>query len=154
MTATRRSADPSKFFTDQEREQILEAIRKAEEQTSGEIRVHVEKKCKGDVLKRALQVFQKLGMTKTALRNGTLIYLATGDRKFAVLGDEGINKVVPDNFWQDVVNGMSEYFKKDAFAEGLCWGIERIGEKLKTFFPHQKDDVNELPDEISEGDLK
>ncbi len=153
MKAVKRPTHPAKFFTAEEKEKILKAIRHAEHQTSGEIRVHVEKKCKGDVFKRALQVFHKLGMTKTAQRNGTLIYLATADRKFAVLGDEGINKVVPENFWQDVVEGMSQYFKKDDFATGLCWGIEKIGEKLKEYFPYQKGDINELPDEISEGNI-
>lgn len=146
-----RSANPSKFFSDEEKKKILRKIQEAEKETSGEIRVHVEKKCSGDVFARALQVFRKLGMEKTAQRNGTLIYLATADRKFAVIGDEGINRIVPENFWEDVVRGMSQYFKKGEFSEGLCWGIERIGEKLKQYFPYKKGDINELSDEISEG---
>ena len=131
---------------------ILQAIREAEKETSGEIRLHMESKCKGDPLQRAIQVFAKLKMHKTKLRNGALIYLAVEDQKFAIFGDEGINKAVPDNFWEDVKDEMAEYFAKGDFVTGVTKGIHRIGEKLKTFFPYQTDDVNELSDDISIGE--
>jgi len=150
--AQERPTHPSKFFNSAEKAMILKKIKEAEARTSGEIRVHVEKKCKTDPMKRATQLFAKLKMHKTAQRNGTLIYLATEDRKFVVLGDKGIDEKVPDNFWNEVVDKMGDYFKRGEFCEGLCWGIEKIGEKLKTYFPHQADDVNELSDEISEGE--
>ena len=149
---SKRSANPNRFFSKQEKELILKSIREAETATSGEIRLHLERKTKKDVYQRALTVFHKIGMNKTAQRNGVLIYLATGDHKFVILGDEGINQVVPDNFWEDAVAEIVSYFKKEEFCEGVCRGIEKIGEKLKTYFPYQSDDINELPDEISIGE--
>ena len=140
-----------KFFTDQEKKQIIKAIQDAEKETSGEIRLHLETTCKGEALEQAVRVFQKLKMHDTQLRNGTLIYLAVKDRKFAIFGDQGINEVVPENFWQDVKEQMKERFAENKFAEGVILGIEQIGQKLKNFFPHQDDDINELPDDISTG---
>ena len=133
----------------EEDQRVVEAIKQAELNTSGEIKVHIENRCKGDVEKRSLFVFKKLKLHKTQLRNGVLIYLAVKDRKFAILGDEGINKVVEDGFWNDVKDLMLSHFKEGRFAEGLEQGIMRCGEKLKTYFPYQSDDVNEIPDEIS-----
>lgn len=131
---------------------VVEAIRQAELNTSGEIKVHIENRCKGDVEERSLFVFDKLKLNETKLRNGVLIYLAVRDHKFAILGDEGINNVVEDSFWNDVKDLMQAHFKEGRFAEGLEAGIQRCGEKLKTFFPYQSDDVNEIPDEISYED--
>ena len=131
---------------------VVEAIRQAELNTSGEIKVHIENRCKGDVEKRSLFVFDKLKLNETKLRNGVLIYLAVRDHKFAILGDEGINNVVEDGFWNDVKDLMQAHFKEGRFAEGLEAGIQRCGEKLKAFFPYQSDDVNEIPDEISYED--
>ncbi len=144
--------NPAKFFNEKQKKQIVEAIKEAEKETSGEIRLHIESKCKGDPLERAMKVFAKLKMHKTALRNGVIIYLAIDDRKFAIYGDKGINEKVPENFWQDVKDVMAEYFKKNQHTEGLVKGIAMIGEKLKAYFPYQKDDVNELSDDISIGD--
>ena len=140
------------FFTKEEQKQIVTAIQAAEKETSGEIRLHLESRCKGDPLQRAILIFQKLKMHQTKQRSGTLIYLAVKDRKFAIFGDEGINKVVPENFWEDVKEIMRDHFSKGEFLQGILAGIERIGEKLKTYFPYQQDDVNELSDEISMGD--
>ena len=131
---------------------LVEAIRQAELNTSGEIKVHIENRCKGDVEERSLFVFDKLKLNETKLRNGVLIYLAVRDHKFAILGDEGINNVVEDGFWNDVKDLMQAHFKEGRFAEGLEAGIQRCGEKLKAFFPYQSDDVNEIPDEISYED--
>lgn len=131
---------------------VVEAIRQAELNTSGEIKVHIENRCKGNVEERSLFVFDKLKLNETKLRNGVLIYLAVRDHKFAILGDEGINNVVEEGFWNDVKDLMQAHFKEGRFTEGLEAGIQRCGEKLKAFFPYQSDDVNEIPDEISYED--
>jgi uncharacterized membrane protein len=128
---------------------VVEAIKQAELNTSGEIKVHIENYCKDDVEQRSLVVFSHLKISKTKLHNGVLIYLAVKDRKFAILGDEGINKVVEDGFWNDVKDLMQAHFREGRFAEGLEQGIQRCGEKLKAYFPYQSDDINEIPDEIS-----
>ena len=142
----------SKFFSKAEKEKIIQAIKEAENETSGEIRLHLESRCKGNPLERTVKVFEKLKIHETRLRNGTLIFLAVDDRKFAIFGDEGINEIVPDNFWDDVKEEMSQFFLKKQFADGISRGIFLIGEKLKEFFPYQDDDVNELPDDISMGE--
>jgi uncharacterized membrane protein len=133
----------------EEDHRIVKAIKLAEKNTSGEIKVHIENYCKGNVEERSLFVFNRLKLNKTKLRNGVLIYLAVKDHKFAILGDEGINKVVEDGFWNDVKDLMQNRFKENRFADGLEEGIMRCGEKLKNFFPYQSDDTNEIPDNIS-----
>ncbi len=142
---------PDDFFTKEQQKRIVEAIGQAEHNTSGEIRVHIEKNCKIDVLDRAADVFAMLKMHKTDLRNGVLFYLSLEDRKFAILGDGGINAKVPETFWESVKETVLEQFKLDNQTEGLVKGILMAGEKLKAHFPYQKDDVNELSDEISFG---
>ena len=141
-----------KFFTRDEKNQIISAIKEAELQSSGEVRLHIESSCKTDTVERTMQIFEKLKMHETQLRNGTLIYLAIKDRKFAIFGDEGINEVVPDNFWDDVRDIMQTEFKSEKFVSGLVKGINLVGEKLKEFFPYSDDDVNELSDDISVGE--
>ena len=128
---------------------IVEAIKEAERNTSGEIKVHIENHCKGDVEERCLKVFNKLKINETEHRNGVLFYLAIKERKFAVLGDEGINQVVEHDFWDAIRDRMTDQFRQGRFAEGLEQGIACCGEKLKTYFPHQSDDINEISDEIS-----
>ncbi len=135
----------------EEDQRVVEAIRQAERNTSGEIKVHIDNRCRGDVEERSLEVFNKLKLNETKQRNGVLIYLAVKDRKFAILGDEGINKVVENGFWNDVKDLMQRCFKEGQFVEGLEQGIQRCGEKLKTYFPYQTDDTNEIPDDISYG---
>jgi uncharacterized membrane protein len=142
----------NKFFSAQQKEQIVSAIGEAEKQTSGEIRVHLEKRCKVHPLDRAGQVFQHLKMEQTHLRNGALIYLAVADKKFAIFGDEGINEAVPENFWEEVKEEMRGYFAKGDFTGGVVLAINHIGAKLKEFFPYQDDDINELPDDLSIGE--
>lgn len=134
-----------------EDQRIVEAIKQAEKNTSGEIKVHIDNHCKGDVEARSTFIFNKLKLNETKLRNGVLFYIAIKDRKFAVMGDEGINKVVEATFWDDVKNEVLSNFKEGKFAEGLEKGILRCGEKLKTYFPYQSDDINEISDEISYG---
>lgn len=137
------------FFTAEEQERIVNAIAEAEKNTSGEIRVHLESKCTTEVLDRAAQVFAKLHMHKTKERNGVLFYLAAEDRKFAILGDAGINGKTGSDFWDKIKRGMAEEFSKGNFADGLVNGILEAGEQLKIHFPYQSDDVNELPNDIS-----
>lgn len=140
-----------KYFSEENKLQITNAIRVAETNTSGEIRVHIEKQCKGDVLDRAAYIFEKLEMHKTQLRNGVLFYLAIEDRKFAILGDAGINQKVPENFWEEIKNEMASKFAEGKFTDGISTGIKKAGEQLKQHFPYQKDDINELSNEISFG---
>ncbi|MDF2156559.1 TPM domain-containing protein [Algoriphagus sp. CAU 1675] len=141
-----------KLFSSAERERIVDAIRSAETSTSGEIQVHIESHCKGEVLDRAAEVFETLKMYQTKDRNGVLFYLAVLDHRFAILGDAGINQVVPENFWENIKNHMAGLFKQGLFTQGLMEGIKMAGEQLADHFPYQKDtDQNELSDEISFG---
>lgn len=139
------------FLTKEEEQLVVHAIQSAESNTSGEIRVHVESVCKGNVLDRASWLFKSLRMQKTELRNGVLIYLSTKDRKFAIIGDAGINAVVPAGFWDDVRDLMTGHFSRGEMANGFVLGIGKVGEKLKEFFPYRDGDVNELSNEISFG---
>ena len=139
------------IFDKTQKVDIQTAIKEAELNTSGEIRVHIESNLKGDVLERAAYIFKKLEMHKTAQRNGVLFYLAIESKKFAVLGDAGINSKVPEHFWDDIKEEMAGNFKNGYFTEGLIAGILLTGEQLKKHFPYQKDDVNELSDDISFG---
>ena len=139
----------STFFTPEQQEAIVGAIREAEHATSGEIRVHIETSCKGDALDEAAWLFRKLGMHRTADRNGVLIYLAIRERKFAIIGDTGINAVVPLGFWDKIRDHMKQRFSENLFTEGLTEGILMAGEQLRENFPHAKDDINELTDTIS-----
>ena len=141
----------AKFFNPDQKLQIVDAVKVAELNTSGEIRVHIENKCNEDVMDRAAYIFEQLEMHETEARNGVLFYLAVKDHKFAILGDAGINKKVPDDFWNEIKDGMLSEFKKGEFATGLASGIIKAGEQLKTHFPYQSDDVNELSDDISFG---
>lgn len=143
---------PSYFFSKEQKETILQAIREAEHNTSGEIRVHIDKHCRGDVLDRAAYVFEKLHMHRTKLRNGVLFYLAVEDRKFAILGDAGINAATPENFWDNIKIMMMASFSEGDFAGGLIRGLSMAGTQLKEHFPFTKDDVNELPDDITFGE--
>lgn len=140
------------FFSKEEKELIKAAVQEAELNTSGEIRVHIDNHCKEDVLDRAAWWFSRLEMQKTEKRNGVLFYLAVKDRKFAILGDAGINEVTPDDFWDTIKERMLDHFKEGEFAAGLNQGILLAGEALKEHFPYQSDDVNELPDDISFGE--
>ncbi len=129
---------------------MVRAIREAERETSGEIRVYLERKAGGNVLERAKKVFGNLRMTKTRLRNGILIYFSLVDHSFAVLGDRGIHDRVGDLFWQEIVSTLQSFFTRGEFVEGLEAGIRKVGEVLKKHFPHETGDINELPDTIQE----
>ncbi len=139
----------SEFFTPEGRKTIETAISDAEKNTSGEIRVHVETSFKGDILDRAAVVFEQLNMHKTELRNGVLIYVGIRNHQFAILGDAGINKAVPEGFWDQISKTMESHFKNGQYAEGLVLGIKMAGEQLQKYFPCCEGDVNELSNEMS-----
>lgn len=136
------------LFNEQEQELIAAAIADAEKLTSGEIRIAIDKHCEGEALEKAAAYFAKLGMEKTKNRNGVLIYLAYEDHKFAVIGDYGINKVVPADFWETTRTAMQAHFTGGNLASGIIAGITLAGEKLAMFFPYQNGDINELPNDI------
>ena len=144
----------SSFFSKEQQASILASVREAEKATSGEIRVHLETHCPEDVLDRASWVFKKLEMDKTAERNGVLFYLAVSDRKFAIIGDAGINARVPEGFWSDIKELLQKNFREEKFTEGLSEAIVIAGKQLKVHFPFKSDDNNELSDEISFDKLK
>ena len=144
----------SSFFTKEQQAQVLASVREAEKATSGEIRVQIETFCPEDVLDRAAWAFKQLGMHKTAERNGVLFYLAVSDRKFAIIGDAGINAKVPAGFWDEISKLLKENFREGKFTEGLSEGIVLAGKQLKAHFPYSKGDVNEMSDEISFDNIK
>ena len=133
------------------KKEIVEAIRQAERLTSGEIRVHLQSRCKEDVLTHARKVFSRLGMGRTKQKNAVLIFVALDSRRFAVLGDSGIHACVGDEFWSGTRDIMDNYFSKGRIKEGIITGIRNIGEKLKAYFPLQTNDGNELSDTVTEG---
>jgi len=139
------------FLTTVQEQEIIKAIEVAENNTSGEIRVHIENNTDLPPMERALEVFHLLEMEKTELRNGILFYVAVESKKFAILGDEGIHTKVTDNFWDAEKELMLSYFKKEEFALGLVLAITEVGNKLKEFFPYQSNDADELSNEISKG---
>jgi len=136
------------LFNEQEQELIADTIAEAEKLTSGEIRIAIDKHCHGEALDVAASYFHKLGMDKTIEHNGVLIYLAYEDHKYAIIGDRGINKVVPPDFWETTKVAMRAHFSGGNIAEGLIAGIKLVAEKLAVFFPSDKDDINELPNDI------
>lgn len=140
------------IFNQEEQEKVVHAISLAENQTSGEIRLVVEKYLHGvEAIAQAQAYFEKLKMHKTNLRNGVLIYLATEDHQFAIIGDAGINEKVPEGFWESTKDHMVEHFRKGDFVNGLITGIEEAGNQLATYFPRREDDINELPNDIHFG---
>ncbi len=136
------------LFNDEEQELISTTIAEAEKLTSGEIRIAIDKHCAGAALDKATDYFKELGMDKTRQHNGVLIYLAYEDHKFAILGDRGINKVVPEDFWETTQVAMKAHFAGGNLADGLIAGISLVAEKLAMFFPFESGDINELPNDI------
>ncbi|MCS6935172.1 MAG: TPM domain-containing protein [Chitinophagales bacterium] len=143
---------PFPFLDEEQSRALVAAIARAELHTSGEIKVHLEPHCPiNDVMERAAEVFNRLEMYKTVQRNGVLIYIAYSDHRFAVLGDEGINRKVPPDFWNEVIEIMKTHFTTGDFLTGITAAIEQCGRQLEQFFPREHTDVNELSDEISRG---
>jgi uncharacterized membrane protein len=141
-----------RFFNRSDELRIMAAIADAEKASSGEVRVFVESVHGGDVRRRAVEVFNNLKMTNTRERNGVLIYLAMKDRQFAIFGDEGIHEKLGFSYWTAEATTLQDYIKRGEMVEGICHAIRHIGDELKSKFPYQSDDVNELPDEIAYGD--
>ena len=139
------------FLTTAEEQEIVAAIGVAEKNTSGEIRVHIEKETSVAAIDRAMEVFRNLTMENTQERNGVIIYVAVKSKQFAIYGDKGINEKVADTFWDSTKDAMANQFKNGNFKQGLIDGILNAGEQLKSHFPHQDDDINELSNEISKG---
>ena len=139
------------FLTKAEEQEIVEAIGIAEKNTSGEIRVHIEKENTIAPLDRAMEVFRSLNMENTQERNGVIIYVAVKSKHFAIYGDNGINEKVADDFWDSTKDAMANHFQNGDFKQGLINGILKAGEQLKTHFPYQDNDTNELSNEISKG---
>lgn len=139
------------FLTSAEEDKIIAAIKQAENNTSGEIRVHIENHTEKPPLERAQEVFFQLNMTNTIARNGVLFYVGVSDHTFVILGDEGIDKVVEDDFWDCTKDAVISHFKESRFKDGLVEGILKAGDRLKKYFPFDDKDKNELPDTISKG---
>ena len=139
------------FLTSEEELEIVQAILQAEKDTSGEIRVHIELHTQLDPMERAKEVFLRLKMDNTKQENGVLIYVAVNDRKFAICGDRGIDKVVPKDFWNSTKNAIQTKFAKGEFKQGIIDGVLMAGKELKTHFPWKRGDTNELSNEVSKG---
>jgi uncharacterized membrane protein len=141
------------FFSKEENEKIVAAIRNAEKCTSGEVRVFVERRCKFiDPLDRALEIFSELKMENTHDRNAVLVYIAVKDKQLAVYADSGIHAKTGEEYWQLEVNKMISHFNKENYADGIAGCVTDIGQALKTYFPYDEEtDKNELPDEIIFG---
>lgn len=139
------------FLSQNEEDEIVQAILQAERNTSGEIRVHIERTAHISHYNRALEVFRLLKMFNTKEQNAVLLYIAVDDHKFVIYGDKGINDVVPNNFWDSTKNVIQNQFKQGKFKQGIINGILKVGEELKAHFPWSSDDVDELPNEVSKG---
>ncbi|MDG5492725.1 TPM domain-containing protein [Psychroserpens sp. SPM9] len=139
------------FLTEAEEQEIIDAIRKAENRTSGEIRIHIEHGTDADAFERAMEVFHYLKMDNTKLQNAVLIYVAVAAKTFVIYGDRGINDVVPTGFWDSTKDIMQSHFKAQRFKQGLIEGVLKAGAQLEKHFPWLHGDVNELPNDISKG---
>ncbi len=137
------------FLTKEQENRVVKAIARAENQTSGEVRVHIEHQCTIEPLERAAAVFHDLGMDETERQNGVIIYIASEDHKAAVYAGKGIHKQVEENFWNDVLQILLNHFKKGEYESGIEEAVVKVGHKLRELFPYQRGTVNELPDEIS-----
>jgi uncharacterized membrane protein len=140
------------FLTKAEEQEIVEAIGKAEKNTSGEIRVHIEKQTSKATIERAVEVFHQLQMEQTQVRNGVIIYVAVKSKQFAIYGDKGINEKVPSDFWDTTKDTIISHFKKGNFKQGLIDGILKAGEQMQKYFPYAEGDTDELSNEISKGE--
>lgn len=137
------------FLSSAQEQKIIEAIRRAENQTSGEIRIHIENEVSVDPLERAAYIFHELGMDQTDQQNGVLIYIASDDHKAAIYGGQGIHQQIEDGFWGTILNDLMVHFKHEQYVQGLEETVRRVGKQLTNLFPPDTNDVNELTDEIS-----
>ena len=139
------------FLNSTDEQESVEAILKAEKNTSGEIRVHIEAHTDLDTYTRAREVFHLLKMDNTKEENGVLLYVAVNDRKFSICGDKGINKVVAKDFWESTKDIIQSHFKKGNFKDGILEGVIKAGTELEKYFPWEHGDKNELSNEVSKG---
>jgi len=139
------------FLSEEDLASIARAVRQAETRTSAEVRVHLDHTCGGDALRRAIKVFERLGMHRTAEHNGVLIYISVSDHKLAVIGDAGIHERVGEAYWRGLVDAVRDQLRQRRSREGLLQAIAEVGEALGRHFPRRPDDVNELPDDVSIG---
>jgi uncharacterized membrane protein len=139
------------MLSELDKKSVVNAIQSAEELTSGEIRVHIDKKGGKEPFKAATRVFERLGMTKTKERNGVLIYLCFTRKQIAILGDQGINEKVPEGYWDELYHSMATAFRNGNYCLGICESVQRVGEKLSMHFPVNQDNPNELSNEITEA---
>ena len=137
------------FIAKLDQQRIVDAISTAEKMTSGEIRVHIQPKAHGEIRNVAERTFERLGMTKTALRNGVLLFIACEEQRFTILGDSGINEKVPAGFWDDIAAKLTIRFRNGEFTDGIVEAIHSAGEELRHYFPRAHADVNELSNEIN-----
>jgi len=139
------------FLSEEDLAAIARAVRQAEARTSAEVRVHLDHTCEEDALQRAVKIFERLGMHRTAERHGVLIYVSVTDRKLAVIGDAGIHERVGEAYWRELVDAVRDRLRQQRSREGLIHAVEQIGETLSRHFPRRPDDVNELSDDVSVG---
>jgi uncharacterized membrane protein len=151
MSQDKINLDMDDVFTEEVKARIEAAIQKAEHHTSAELRVHIENECPEDPLDRASFIFAELGMHKTKLRNGVLIYLALRDRKLAIIGDAGINSVIAPNSWNTIYHEMANHFKSENFEQGVIAGVELVGKAIQTNLPIERNDRNELSNQVTTG---
>lgn len=143
---------PATFLTSGEEARVLQAIKSFERRTSGEVRVHLAELCPGDIIDEARRVFEQLQMTATTQRNGVMIFVVTAQQRVAILGDAGIDAVVPAGFWDLVISEITALFAAGRHGDGLARGVEMAGHMLAEHFPPIQGDINELPDTISRED--
>ena len=142
--------DQKTFIAGLDQPRIVAAIDTAEKQTSGELRVHIQPRVGNqDIRVVAEKTFERLGMTKTDLRNGVLLFIACEEQRFVILGDKGIDEKVPSGFWDTIAAKLTERFKAKEFTDGIVDAIHSAGEQLKQYFPRAHDDRNELSNEIN-----
>ena len=137
------------FLAQLDQKRVVDAIAAAELQTSGEIRIHIQPKPRGELRVVAERTFERLGMTKTALRTGVMLFIACEEQRFTILGDRGIDEKVPAGFWDEIAAKLTVRFKSGEFTDGIVEAIHSAGEQLRQFFPRAEDDVDELPNEIN-----
>lgn len=147
----KKRVEIEEWLTPAELDRVRDAVRGAERHTSGEIRVHLDIAIMDDVLDHAAFVFHELAMDRTAERNGVLLYVSVPGRKVAVIGDKAIHEKLGDGYWHDVLETVLGHFRQDRFCDGLCAGVQLLGEKLRVHFPHRSGDKNELSDDVSFG---
>jgi len=144
----KRSTNPKKFLSQAESGKINSAIKDAERRTSAEIKLVIARHCWGNIRTKASKIFKKLELDKTRKRNCVLILFIVTNREFLIYGDQGIHQKVGQGFWDDIRDKMEAAFQKDEFADGISQGVRLIGQRLSEYFPHQRDDIDEISNEI------